>query len=108
MKMEKFRPTEVESALANDHLLLRKTFDALQEAVFIIDAKTVQIIDCNSAASGMFGYTRKEMVGQSTSFLHVDEVELQKFRDYLYPAVKEKGHLHFPEFHMKRRNGVSF
>ncbi|HAM51028.1 MAG TPA: hypothetical protein DCP92_10195 [Nitrospiraceae bacterium] len=91
--------------LADAQHLLRKTFDTFQEAVFIIDAKTVQIIDCNSAASEMFGYSHKEMLGQSTSFLHVDEAELQKFRNHLYHAVEQKGHLRLPEFHMKRKNG---
>ncbi|HSB32698.1 MAG TPA: PAS domain S-box protein [Candidatus Sulfobium mesophilum] len=87
---------------------MRKTFDALQEAVFIIDAKTVQITDCNSAASEMFGYSRKEILGQTTSFLHVNEAELQKFRDHLSLALRERGHLHLPEFHMKRKNGDIF
>ena len=106
--MEIFKHNQSESVLANTQLLLRKTFDALQEAVFIIDAKTVQITDCNSAASEMFGYSRKEILGQTTSFLHVNEAELQKFRDHLSLAVRERGHLHLPEFHMKRKNGDIF
>ncbi|SPQ00609.1 putative Histidine kinase [Candidatus Sulfobium mesophilum] len=106
--MEIFKHNQSERVLANTQLLLRKTFDALQEAVFIIDAKTVQITDCNSAASEMFGYSRKEILGQTTSFLHVNEAELQKFRDHLSLALRERGHLHLPEFHMKRKNGDIF
>src|SRR5512135_3532783 len=106
--MEIFKHKQGKSALENAQLLLRKTFDALLEAVFIIDAKNVQIIDCNSAASEMFGYSRGEMLGQATSFLHVDKAELQKFRNHLDLAVRERGHLRLPEFHMKRKNGDIF
>jgi PAS domain S-box-containing protein len=106
--MERSRCKKSESVLADPQLLLRKTFDALKEAVFIVDAKTVQILECNSAAFEMFGYSRKEMLGQSTNFLHVDEAELQKFRKHLYCAIGDKGYLHLPEFHMKRKNGDIF
>jgi PAS domain S-box-containing protein len=97
-----------EAALQKSQQLLERTFAGLLDAIFIIDADTVEIIDCNPAASEMFGYSRQEMLGRTTTFLHIDEVALEEFRGLLYPAVEEKGFLFLPEFRMKRKDGAVF
>jgi len=97
-----------QEALRESQQLLERTFASLHDAVFIIDAATTEILDCNPAASDMFGYTREEMVGRTTAFLHVDEATLEEFRAHLYPAVEEKGFLFLPEFRMKRKDGTVF
>ncbi len=88
--------------------LLEKTFASLRDAVFIIDAKTTQILDCNPAASQIFGYGKEEMLGQTTNFLHVDKEMLEEFRKSLFLAAGERGSLDLPEFQMRRRNGEVF
>ncbi|MBM4465408.1 MAG: PAS domain S-box protein [Chloroflexi bacterium] len=98
----------VEEALRESHQLLEKTFASLRDAVFIIDADTTEILDCNPAASEVFGYNRQEMLGRTTAFLHVDEAWLAEFRRHLYSAVEEKGFLFLPEFRMKRKDGTVF
>ncbi len=98
----------VEEALRESHQLLEKTFASLRDAVFIIDADTTEIMDCNPAASEIFGYSREEMLGRTTAFLHVNETTLAEFRGHLYPAVAEKGFLFLPEFRMKRKDGTVF
>ncbi len=97
-----------EEALRRSQQLLDKTFVSLHDAVFIIDADTVEIIECNPAASKIFGYGRQEMLGRTTAFLHVDEAELDEFRSHLSSAVKERGFLDHLEFRMKRKNGSVF
>jgi PAS domain S-box-containing protein len=97
-----------EEALRKSQQLLEKTFASLRDAVCIIDADTVEIVDCNPAASEIFGYSREEMLGRTAAFLHVDEAELEEFREHLYPAVEEKGFLFLPEFRMKRKDGTVF
>ena len=92
----------------NSLQLLEKTFASLREAVFILDAKTTRILNCNPAASQIFGYRKEEMLGQTTNFLHVDEEKLEEFRKRLFAAVEERGCLDLPEFQMKRRNGEVF
>ena len=92
----------------NSLQLLEKTFASLREAVFILDAKTTRILNCNPAASQIFGYRKEEMLGQTTNFLHVDEEKLEEFRKRLFAAVEENGCLDLPEFQMKRRNGEVF
>ena len=71
-------------------------------------AQEPAIIDCNPAALEMFGYSRKEMLGRSTAFLHLDEAGLQEFREHLYAAVESRGFLSHFEFKMKRKNGEVF
>jgi two-component system cell cycle sensor histidine kinase/response regulator CckA len=97
-----------EEALLKSQQMLEKTFGSLREAVFIIDANTVKIIDCNPAASKIFGYSLEEMKGRTTTFLHLDEAALDEFRTHLHPAIKEKGFLFLPEFRMRRKDGTIF
>ncbi len=97
-----------EEALRKSHQLLEKTFAGLHDAVFIIDADSGEITDCNPAASEMFGYSRQEMLGRTMNYLHVDETVMEKFRKYLYPLAQRKGFLSFLEFAMKSKDGTVF
>jgi two-component system cell cycle sensor histidine kinase/response regulator CckA len=97
-----------EEALQKSRQMLESTFISLQDAVFIIDAKTIEIIECNPAASEIFGYSRNELVGKTTAFLHLDEASLEEFRKHLYAAVEKQGFLPLLEFKMKRKDGTSF
>ncbi|MBK7456761.1 MAG: PAS domain S-box protein [Anaerolineales bacterium] len=97
-----------EEALRESHQLLVGTFASLRDAVFIVDANTSVITDCNPAATEIFGYSRGDMLGRATEFLHVDQAALEAFRKHLFPAVAEKGFLFLSEFKMKRRDGTVF
>jgi PAS domain S-box-containing protein len=97
-----------EEELRKSQQLLAKTFSSLHEAVFIINANTVEIMDCNPAASEIFGYSREEMLGRKTAFLHIDKAALKEFRRHLYSGLEEKGFLSHFEFRMKRKNGTIF
>ncbi len=98
----------VEEALRASQQLIKRTFDSLSEAVLVLEAGTVEIMDCNPAAETVFGYSRHEMRGQKASMLHVDEATYKEFRKNLYPAIEEKGRLDGFEFRMKRRDGTVF
>ena len=91
--------------------LLEKTFDSMTNAVLILDAKlpAPTIIECNQAASAVFGYDKTEMLGKTTDFLHVSDETFREFQSQLYPAV-QRGRLpfHLPEFRMKRKDGSIF
>jgi len=88
--------------------LLEKTLYSLHDAVFILDAKTVEILECNPAATEIFGYSKEEMIGHTTTLLHVNESYLEEFRRNLYPAIEKKGFLKNFEFGMKRKDGTIF
>jgi len=99
---------KAEESLQKSRQLLEKTFVNLQDAIFIIDADTKKIIDCNPVASKIFGYAREEMLGKTTAFLHANEASIKEFKKQLYPSVNEKGFLFLPEFKMKRKDGTLF
>lgn len=96
-----------EEALHQSQRLLEKTFAALHDAVFTLDADT-RIIACNPAASEIFGYTPQEMLGQTIALLHVDAHALSEFHKELFRAVQEPGYLLLPEFPMRREDGTCF
>ncbi len=96
-----------EEALRASQQLLQRTFDSLNEAVIVLDAETVEIVDCNPATETIFGYSRHELMGKKVNMLHMDEATLEEFRENLYPAIEEKGFLDRFEFRMKRRDGTA-
>lgn len=98
-----------EDALRESADLLEKTIFSLLDAVLIIDADTVKIVNCNPAASAIFGYSRQEMLGQTTLFLHVNQASLDEFRQHLYSDMEAgKDFMFLPEFKMKRKDGTVF
>ena len=98
-----------EEALRESKELFQKTVTSQRDAIVVLDAKTPPtILECNPATTEVFGYTRQEMLGRTTAFLHVDEAVLRKFQELLYPAIVESGFLHLPEFEMKRKDGTVF
>jgi PAS domain S-box-containing protein len=96
-----------EEAFRKSHDLLDATFDSLNDAIFILDDQAA-IVECNLAASRIFGYSQDEIKGQTTEFLHVDESALAEFRQHLYSATEAEGRLDLFEFRMKRRDGTIF
>ncbi len=98
----------VEDKLRESHQLLERTFKSIRDAIFIIDAEMAKIIDCNPAASELFGYHKDEILGQTVDFLHVDGAAPQVFRRQLYQAVEKDGFLSDFEFRMKRKDGTIF
>ena len=97
-----------EADLRRSKHLLERTINSLNAAVFIIDAETVRITDCNRAAERIFGYSREEMIGRPTDLLHVDGDALAEFQRRLYPAVERDGVFERHEFRMRRRDGTAF
>jgi PAS domain S-box-containing protein len=99
---------QAEEALRKSKQLLEKIYFSLHDALFIIEADSTKIINCNPAASDIFGYSQEEMLTRSTSFLHVNDASINDFRVRLNSAIAEKGFLFLPEFQMKRKDGTFF
>jgi PAS domain S-box-containing protein len=98
-----------EEALQESKELFEKTFVSQRDAIFLLDAiNPPTILDCNPAATEVFGYTREEMVGRTTDFLHVDETAQKEFQGQLSPTIAERGFMHLFEFRMRRKDGKVF
>jgi PAS domain S-box-containing protein len=88
--------------------LFEQTFNSVNAAVFVLDAKVPPlVIDCNRAASEIFGYKKSEMVGRPTTLLHVSDQSLRKFQAKLYPTIEKQKYFNL-EFEMKRKDGSVF
>ncbi len=96
-----------QEALRESQQLLEKTFASLRDAVFIVDDQG-KILDCNPAASEIFDYQRRELLGREITSLHADEAAEERFRQQLLPAMEEEGFLFLPDFRMMRRDGDEF
>jgi PAS domain S-box-containing protein len=94
--------------LDQSYQLLKMTFESILDAIFIVDTGTRKIIDCNRAATKIFGYSQKDMLGRTTEFLHVNENHLKEFRKQLDNAIDKQGFLSLSEFVMKRSSGEIF
>ena len=69
-----------ERKLRESHQLLEQTFASLHDAVFIIDAETDVVASCNLAASNIFGYSKKELLGQPIASLYIDKANFEEWR----------------------------
>ena len=99
----------VEAALQESKELFEKTFTSQLDAIFILDAgNPPTILECNPAATDIFGYTQQEMLGHTTDLLHIDQAALRSFQQQLYPIIDQQGFLHLLEFSMKRKDGTIF
>ncbi len=98
-----------QSGLWRSTELINKSFEAQRDAIFILDSsKPPLIINCNPRASEMFGYSREELLGNTTEFLHIDDNALQQFQSQVYSSVVEHGIAFIASFSMKRKDGSIF
>lgn len=89
--------------------LFEKTFMNQRDAIFILNAEIPPVIvDCNPAAERLFGYSRDEMLGRDTAFLHTSKEALGEFQKKLYPIMDKEGFFYLNDFMMKRKDGTFF
>ncbi len=99
----------VDEALRKSTELFAKIFISQRDAIFVLNAEIPPVIvNCNPAAENTFGYSRHEMLGKDTEFLHVSKETLAEFRKLLYCQVEEQGFFHLDCFMMKRKDGELF
>jgi two-component system cell cycle sensor histidine kinase/response regulator CckA len=110
VELEKqLRLRAVNATLRKSTELFEKIFRSQPDAVFILDAGIPpKIIDCNPAAESIFGYSRNEMLNETTEILHISQDALRDFQKKLYPKIFGQGLFHLDNFMMKRKDGAIF
>jgi PAS domain S-box-containing protein len=63
----------IEAALKESEEKYRKQFEEAMDAIFIADAETGILVDCNDAAAELLGRERTELVGKHQRILHPPE-----------------------------------
>ncbi len=96
-----------EMELRQSHRLLHTVFSSLNEALFLLKEESMVVIDCNTSAEIMFGYTREELLGVSADILHVDSDRAEIFNRAATSAYWDKG-FYATEFQMKRKSEEVF
>ncbi len=98
-----------EQSLRANRQLLEKTLNSLHSAVFMVAAQSSAILECNPAATRIFGYGREELLGQKMDLLQVDETRAAQFRKRMAKEAKNNhGAVEPFEFQMRRKNGSEF
>lgn len=81
--------------------------ESLPDATFIVAVPDRRVVFVNSACSRMFGYSKDEMIGRPTEFLHVDAAHCDEFQRRS-ALVLNSGENYVGEYEMRRRNGEVF
>ncbi|HTY87998.1 MAG TPA: PAS domain S-box protein [Candidatus Acidoferrum sp.] len=98
----------VEQSLRANRRLLERTLHSIPAAVFVVNADTNIIEECNPATAQMFGYAHEELIGQPLASLHVSEAAAEQFASHRFVAVEDKGFLNNFEFKLRRKDGAEF
>ncbi len=97
---------KAEQTLKESELLMKNIFNALKEAVLVLDPQR-ELINVNHATQDIFGYSAKELYEQSTAVLHVDHEHYLEFGNRLRETFSEAAPTEF-EFEARRKNGEIF
>jgi len=98
----------VKEQLEEHKQFLRKTPDSLRDAVLIVDTHTMKIMDCNLAASEMFGFARDIILQNTAEIFYPTQKAFDELMSGIFSAVNEKGSLNVMELQMKRGDGTVF
>ncbi len=79
------------------------TLEQLYDAVIVVDLNN-HIIDWNTAAERVFGYTRAEMLGRTTACLYVNDEEAHRLQGEMAEAM-ERGERWVGECDNRRKDG---
>ncbi|MHC1696597.1 MAG: cache domain-containing protein [Geobacteraceae bacterium] len=96
-----------EMELRQSHRLLHAVFSSLNEALFLLEENSMTVIDCNTSAEIMFGYTRAELLEVSSDILHVNSDKAALFNREATSAYLGKG-FYATEYQMKRKSAELF
>jgi len=97
-----------ETALHAQALRQRELVDSVEDGVFLCDAATGDIVDCNAGACTLFGYEAADLTRLSIDALSANEqgYDRERLGQWLHDALRH-GKVRF-EWRSRRRNGVPF
>jgi two-component system cell cycle sensor histidine kinase/response regulator CckA len=98
---------QAEMELRQSHRLLHTVFSSLNEALFLLKEDSKVVVDCNTSAEIMFGYTREELLDVSSDILHVNSDRAEIFNRAATSAYRDKG-FYATEYQMKRKGEEIF
>jgi PAS domain S-box-containing protein len=97
---------QVRTELKASNERFRAIFNAMPEAVFLIDTKR-RILAANPAASRVFGYAPEELIGKTTERLYLSRAEFEKIGQIYYDPLSDTEMLPF-EIRYRRKDASVF
>jgi len=95
-----------EQSLRANRQILGRTLESLSYAVFLIDAASATIQECNPAATLIFRYTRDELIGLPLARLDFEQAMIKRFGEPPNPAARDEKFRRDFEFKMRRKDGT--
>lgn len=95
---------ESEHKVRQSEELLSNLFESLDESVILLEPNTRKIIKCNDATERILGYSKEELIGESTAKLHVDKEAFKKFHEIGIEELEKTGSFK-TEYKLKKKNG---
>jgi diguanylate cyclase (GGDEF)-like protein/PAS domain S-box-containing protein len=92
-----------EKALAESEERFRNIFDIENDALFVIDKETGAILEANTAASKVYGYTHDELLQLKSTDMSAEPEQTKKAE-----RTMQEPHLTIPLRHHKRKDGTIF
>jgi len=88
-------------------LLLRDVLENLPDAAFIMGERRRNILWCNAAATEIFGYSRKELIGAGARVLHIDDKRFAQFGRRFREAL-DNGECYRGRYWLRSKTGRRF
>jgi PAS domain S-box-containing protein len=82
---------KIEQTLKESEERYKKLFEEAMDAIFVADAETGMIVECNPAASKLVGREKSELVGQHQSIIQPQELIKGEFTRSFKQHLKEQG-----------------
>ncbi len=95
-----------QAALSESEERYRKLFEAESDSIFLVDNTTGRILEANSAASTMYGYTHAELLSKKNSDLSAEPDETRRVT--LTTPIDPSGIITIPLRYHRKKNGSVF
>lgn len=92
---------QAERALRDSEEKYRTLFEAESDAIFLIDAQTIEILDANKAATDMYGYTNEELKKLKVTDLSAEPENTKK-------AIELEKRTQIPLRYCRKKDGTIF
>lgn len=93
---------ELEAQLRTERERYRRVFESSNDAIFVVDPESDEILDCNERACRLLGYDDEGLDGMAVSEIHPGEME--RFRSFAAEVVDE-GSGWTDELHCRTKHG---
>lgn len=102
------RQRNAENLIIKNEIYLERLNDAIKDGVFTVRLPERRIEYVNKAVGRIFGYSRDELIGQSTEIIYANKKEFNSFGQKLKQTIEQGKEILQTEQLYKRKTGQTF